>query len=294
MKLIIFTITLVVSAFNARAQDFIIPLWNQVPNSKPCQHEETITITDAKRIRHVTNPTIEVYLPSRSNSTQQAVLICPGGGYSKLSYDKEGTDVAKWLNGLGIAGIVLKYRLPEECSNIIPHQSPIMDATQGLILIRAHAETWGIDASNVGVMGFSAGGHLAASLAVHSDNIEKPNFMVLIYPVISMKSSITHLGSKTNLLGSNPSSALVDYYSIEDQVTKDTPTTFIIHSQDDQSVSIKNSLRLYTSLCEYEIPSELHTFRNGGHGYSLAIHDPYLNTWTDLLESWLPTIENNK
>ncbi|MEQ8474040.1 MAG: alpha/beta hydrolase [Marinoscillum sp.] len=254
-------------------------------------NEEQRDTTNAVRISDVQNPTIEVYLPSKSHATKQAVLICPGGGYSILAYDKEGTDIAKMLNGKGIAGIVLKYRLPKSKSNIEPHKSALMDAQQGMKLVRANAEKWNIDPANVGVMGFSAGGHLASTLGTHFDEESRPNFMVLVYPVVSMDKGITHMGSRTNLIGKDPTEEMITLYSNELQVKPNTPPTFIVHSSDDGAVPVENSLRLFKNIKDQEIPIEMHIYSYGGHGYGLAIGNGRLATWPDRLIDWLRELE---
>lgn len=283
-----FTLLLLIISSLAIGQDHILPLWaGDIPNSKPSDLREQSEKSDALRISNVQHPSIEVYLPSKSHSTGKAVLICPGGGYGILAYDKEGTDVARWLNGHGIAGIVLKYRLPEDMSNITPHQSPLMDAKQGIALIRQNADKWNLNPDQVGVMGFSAGGHLASTLGTQYDSASRPDFMVLIYPVVTMKSDYTHMGSRNNLLGEKPDSQLVNDYSAELNVTASTPPTFIIHSEDDRAVPIENSMQLYLALKDKQVPAEMHTYANGGHGYGLAVGKGRLSDWPQLLASWI-------
>ncbi|MEQ9302653.1 MAG: alpha/beta hydrolase, partial [Marinoscillum sp.] len=198
-------LTVLVTAFICTglfAQNFTIPLWSDgVPNAKPTNKTEISDSSNIVRISHVQNPTIAVYLPSKRNATGQAIVICPGGGYRILAYDWEGSDVARLLSAHGIAGIVLKYRLPDDDSNVEPHKTPLMDAQQAMKLVRSNAENWNIASDKIGVMGFSAGGHLASTLGTHFDKDSKPNFMALIYPVISMTDQITHQGSRKNLLG---------------------------------------------------------------------------------------------
>ncbi|MFT6867503.1 MAG: acetyl esterase/lipase [Cyclobacteriaceae bacterium] len=270
------------------AQDHNITLWgDKVPNAKKSNTEEMLELSDTRRISKVVNPTIEVYLPSKSNSIKKAILICPGGGYGILAYDKEGTDIAKWLNGHGIAGIVLKYRLPEDESNIVPHESPLMDAKRGMEIIRENASSWGIAADQIGIMGFSAGGHLASTLGTHFEEKNRPDFMILIYPVVTMKDDYTHKGSRNNLLGQQPSDDLVELYSNELQVKSSTPATFIVHSEDDKAVPVDNSLQFYKALRDSNVPAEMHIFPFGGHGYSLAIGKGRHSTWPNLMIDWI-------
>ncbi|MEQ8552410.1 MAG: alpha/beta hydrolase [Cyclobacteriaceae bacterium] len=290
--------------YSTSAQPFTVPLFDgKIPNSKPSKVEEEIEKGDILVIRKVVTPHIEVFLPAKRQATGQAVLICPGGGYGVLAYDWEGYDIAKWLNSQGIAGIVLKYRLPNAESQLKKELSPLIDAKRGMRLVRHNAEEWGIDPHQIGVMGFSAGGHLASTLGTHfdegdasaSDPIEKlssrPDFMILAYPVISFDPEICHMGSRTNLIGENPSKELEVYYSSEKQVKPDTPPTFIFHSQDDQSVKVANSLVMYRGLIEKGIPVDAHFFPTGGHGYSLGINtDDTYGNWPEYCADWLRKI----
>jgi acetyl esterase/lipase len=282
------------------AQDFTLPLWSgAIPNYQETDEREIRDTTDIVRIRYVQKPSIAVYLPAKKIATGQAVIICPGGGYWILAYDWEGIDIAKWLNSKGIAAVVLKYRLPVSKSNIIRHQSPLLDSKRAMRLVRHHAEEWNINPDKVGVMGFSAGGHLASTLGTHfdlgisntNDPIDtlssRPDFMILIYPVITFSKPFMHEGSRNALLGEPADSALVTYYSNELQVKENTPPTFLIHAGDDQAVPVANSLVFYQALQAKGIPAEMHIYPEGGHGFSLAIDTYYLETWTDRCILWL-------
>jgi len=286
----------------AQFDPFTVPLYENepVPNSKPSDEKEEIDRGDIVVVRKVQEPNIQVFLPSKRNATRQAVVICPGGGYGVLAYDWEGTDIAKLLNSHGIAGIVLKYRLPASGSQVNPHEAPLMDAQRAMRLVRQHAEEWNIDPGQVGVMGFSAGGHLASTLATHLDKgtpdadreVEtfsaRPDFAILGYPVISLKEHISHIGSRNNLLGKSPSEELVDYYSNDLQVGDDAPPTFIFHSQDDKTVPVQHSLLFYEALVDHQVPVEMHLYPIGGHGYSLGINAEGTHTdWTDACIRWL-------
>ena len=288
-----------------QAQDITLPLWpaEKIPNYQKTDEVEKVENTDIIRISKVQSPDIAVYLPARTNSTGQAVIICPGGGYTYISYDWEGTDIAKLLNAKGITAIVLKYRLPDAKSNIIRQLSPLLDAKRAMRIVRANADKWRIKKNNIGIMGFSAGGHLAATLATHFDNGDKnskdsieqqssrPDFAVLVYPVITMNKSFTHMGSRENLLGSNPDSSLVNFYSNELQVTKDTPPTFLLHTTDDETVPVENSLVFYEALKKHNVSAEMHIFPHGGHGFALALRQGPLEIWPELLVSWMRSLD---
>lgn len=288
-------LTVLVTAFICTglfAQNFTIPLWpDGVPNAKPTNKTEISDSSNIVRISHVQNPTLAVYLPSKRNATGQAMVICPGGGYRILAYDWEGSDVARLLSAHGIAGIVLKYRLPDDDSNVEPHKTPLMDAQQAMKLVRSNAEKWNIASDKIGVMGFSAGGHLASTLGTHFDKDSKPNFMALIYPVISMTDQITHQGSRKNLLGENPRPELVAYYSNEKQIKDDTPPTFLLHATDDKAVLVDNSLVFYKALVAKNIAAEMHIYPYGGHGFGLALGQGQLGDWSVRLLEWLGSLE---
>lgn len=276
---------------SGQAQDYIVPLWeDEVPNAKVSTLEEQLKNPNARVISKVIDPSLEVYLPSSVINTGTMVMICPGGGYGALAYDKEGTDIAKWLNGRGIAAAVLKYRLPEDESNQVPHLTPLMDAKQGIEILRSMAGQWGVDPSKVGVMGFSAGGHLASTLGTHFEEANRPDFMILIYPVVTMKKDYTHNGSRNNLLGNEPSKELVDLYSNELQVKPNTPTTFILHCEDDLVVPVENSIQFYGALKKEGVKVEMHLYPDGGHGFAMGFQHGRLATWRSLLLEWLKAI----
>lgn len=282
------------------AQNKIIPLWEGDPPNYRETGEVTIWDTsDIVRVRNVQKPDLALFLPAARHSTGEALVICPGGGYSALAYDWEGSDIARWLNSHGIAAFVLKYRLPGSESNIVRHKSPLADAQRALRLVRFHAEEWNLDPEKIGIMGFSAGGHLASSLSTHFDKGDpesedpvervscRPDFSVLVYPVISFENTYTHSGSKMNLLGDEPDDKLVYYYSSDLQVTEETPPAILIHSEDDLAVPVDNSLMYYKALKNNGIPSEIHVYPYGGHGYSLAIGKGHLSTWPDRVMDWI-------
>jgi len=292
---------------NVFSQEEKISLWpNAIPNSQNSDEKEVLNSERILWITKVQEPDISVYIPSKQQATGQAVVICPGGGYEGLAYDWEGIDIAKWLNSKGIAGIVLKYRLPNSKSVNVSYEAPLQDAQRAMKLVRFHAKEWNIDPSQLGIMGFSAGGHLAATLTTHfdlkgtfeKDSIDllsaRPDFSVLIYPVITMKKGITHQGSKNSLLGENPSEDLVKEFSNELHVSSNTPQTFIVHSTDDEVVPVENSLLFYKALKEKNISAEMHIYPEGGHGFSLALGKGALQSWTDRLYAWLQNLNNAK
>ncbi|MCD4711089.1 MAG: alpha/beta hydrolase [Bacteroidales bacterium] len=282
------------------AQNQILPLWKADPPNYRETGEVTIWDTsDIVRVRNVQKPDIAVFLPSKRNATGEAVVICPGGGYGILAYDWEGSDIARWLNSRGIAAFVLKYRLPGSASNIVPHKSPLMDAQRAMMLVRSNAAKLNPDPGKIGVMGFSAGGHLASTLSTHydegdpsaSDPVEqvscRPDFSILVYPVISFTEEFKHSGSRNNLLGEDADESLVKHYSNELQVTEDTPPAILIHSDDDTAVPVENSIAYYKALRANQVSSELHIYPYGGHGYSLAIGQGHLSTWPDRVIEWI-------
>ncbi len=286
-------------------QDTIVPLWPQdkVPNHIVSEEREIIVKgDDLVRISKVQKPTIEVYLPAKANANGQALLIFPGGGYQILAYDWEGTDIAKFLNGKGIAGIVVKYRLPSSVSQKDKHLVPLIDAQRALRMVRSMAEELNIDPAKIGILGFSAGGHLAATLGTHFDEkvyepideIDKesarPDFMALGYPVITF-GEMTHGGSKENLIGENPKPERVIHFSNEKQVSTDTPPTFLFHATDDKAVSVENSLLFYQALKDKGVSATMHIYPKGGHGFSLARNNMHLRTWTERLFEWLESLE---
>jgi acetyl esterase/lipase len=239
-------------------------------------------------------PTISLYRPANAASTGAAFVVCPGGGYTRLA-DHEGHNVAVWLNGIGVTVFVLKYRLGPRYR----HPAPLQDVTRAIRTVRARAKEWNVDPGRIGVIGFSAGGHLASTVATQFDTgtpaaadvvdrvSSRPDLAVLAYPVISMEEGIAHAGSRTNLLGPNPSADLVQALSTDRRVTSRTPPTFLFHTADDAGVLVENSLRFAAALRAAKVPYELHVFETGRHGVGLALDNPVLSAWPRLLESWL-------
>ena len=269
-----------------------IKLWARRPpgsiENRSIQEKAKREADGVYRISDVTDPSITVFHPAPEKNNNTAVIICPGGGYKILAFEKEGTDIAKWFADNGITGIVLKYRLPD--ATIMENKSigPLDDVMQSMKIVKNNAKDWGIDTNKIGIMGFSAGGHLAASastlLANHKGLL--PDFSILLYPVISMKDSIGHMGSRINLLGLNPTFEDIWSFSCEEQVTKKTPPAFIVHSADDKSVPPENSLLYFRALQRYDIPSELHIYQTGGHGYGMPASGTHAS-WPERCLDWM-------
>lgn len=222
-------------------------------------------------------PTLEVFLPEKEKSTGTAVLIFPGGAYSFLAYEEEGTTIAKAFAKEGIAAIVVKYRLPKSQNMRDKSFGPLMDAQQAIKTVRDKASVWNIDPNKIGVVGYSAGGHLASTLGTHfrysyipnKENISlRPDFMILVYPVISMQDNLTHSGSKISLLGMEPKNEKVNFFSSELQITNETPPTYLTHCGDDQLVDVNNSIAFYQGLQKNGVDAELHLFPKGDHGFT--------------------------
>ncbi|NML64527.1 alpha/beta hydrolase [Hymenobacter sp. RP-2-7] len=282
------------------AQDIqhpVLPLYaGSVPDSKPSQVQETST-TEGNRITvaNVVQPTLTVYLPAPNQATGTAVIICPGGGYARLAMGHEGYDVAKRLNEMGVAAFVLKYRLPNTRSQPDPSIAPLLDAQQALRLVRAQASQYHINPERIGIMGFSAGGHLAATAATHfarpvgsnpGPESVRPAFAVLLYPVISFSDSLMHKGSRDNLLGATASAAQIREYSNELQVTSQTPPVFLVHAEDDTVVPVGNSLAFYQALARHKVPAEMHLYPKGGHGFGMN-NSTTQDQWIERLREWL-------
>ncbi|MCH7398893.1 alpha/beta hydrolase [Belliella sp. DSM 107340] len=242
-------------------------------------------------VETVAIPDITVYFPTSGEGNGRAILICPGGGYRNLAINHEGYDIAKFYSEKGYVAAVLKYRLPEPSLVSEPWNVPLSDAKQAIKLIRKNAEKWNIDSEKVGVLGFSAGGHLASSLSVHGvlEEGSLPNFSILIYPVISFEKGVTHEGSRTNLLREQLETDWETFYSNEKQVNSNTPPAFLVHSWDDKAVPAENSIRYAKALAAIGTKTELHLFEKGGHGYGKgnSITHGTASQWSDLSLIWL-------
>lgn len=307
MKNLPFLLVFLLIQFTSAAQQ-VLPLWEGTPPYYQASGEvEEVKATDVARISNVQTPDIAVFIPSKSMITGEAVVICPGGGYWILAYDKEGTDIAKYFNSKGITAIILKYRLPVSKSNTGGDKTPLADAQRAMRLVRYHAAEWGIDPHKIGIMGFSAGGHLASTLSTHfdagnensTDPVEKmscrPDFSCLIYPVITFTQDFMHKGSRTALLGSeNPQAELAQYYSNELQVKENTPPAIFIHAADDKAVPCYNSIAYFQALQKLGITTELHIYPSGGHGFGLALGRGYLSEWPNRCVDFIHKVTETK
>jgi acetyl esterase/lipase len=272
----------------ANAQEIVELYPGAIPNSKNTGKKETF---NSGMFRGVTKPTLEVYLPEKEKATGTAMIIVPGGGYSVVVYQGEGVSTAKQFAKNGIAAFVLKYRLPDDSIMVDKAIGPLQDAQQAIKLVRENASKWGVDVNKVGIIGFSAGGHLASTAATHFEKpvIEnanntnlRPDFQVVVYPVISMQDSLTHRDSRNNLLGKNPARELVNQYSNELQVTNNTPPTYITHAADDKTVDVDNSIAYFENLRHHNVDVEMHIYPKGGHGFIFRQPD-----WIEPLLSWM-------
>jgi acetyl esterase/lipase len=275
-----------------------LPLYpGEIPNSKPsADHEKSeVRPNGTVIISGISVPTITVFLPQKPASSRSSIIIFPGGGYHINAVKHEGLDIAKALNDLGIAAFVVKYRIPNDETMLNKEIGPLQDAQQAIMLVRQNAAKWNLDPNKVGIMGFSAGGHLASTAGTHFKKAViqnkkevnlRPDFMVLGYPVISFTDSIGHLGSRGNLLGKSPSAERVIEYSNELQVTADTPPTFLIHAADDKVVLPANSIVFFEQLLKHNVPAELHIYERGGHGFGLN-NPTSEEKWMNTLANWL-------
>jgi len=279
------------------SQDTILPLYAK---HIPCSSFEKIEgkLTDGGKDQKINTPQLWYYPSPHPKKEVAAVLVIPGGGYKNLAFEHEGIKVAEWLNKIGVSAFVLMYRTPHWESKPCKTKVALLDAQRALQMVAENAKQWNIDNSKIGIIGFSAGGHLAATLSNHFDfnNLEKstnkksygPSFCILVYPVISMKDKLTHLGSKYSLLGSSPTDEEVHFFSNELQISAEkTPPTLLIHAKDDSVVNPENSIQYYKSLQENKIPSTLHLMEVGGHGFGISSTERPTQLWLALAKHWL-------
>lgn len=280
MKTILVTALLIMTTSLCAQKPIELPLWpNGAPNSNELKGDEQEM--DNGRVTNIKNPDITVYRAEHPSGI--AVIMCPGGGYARLAMNHEGHDMAPWFNTQGITYVVLKYRMPNGHREV-----PFSDVEQAIRLVRQHAAEWNINPAKVGIMGASAGGHLASTLATHYTSKEtRPDFQILLYPVITMDANFTHAGSRENLITKNPSADLIAKYSNELQVNAQTPQAFIALSSDDKAVLPQNSINYYLALLKHNVPATMHIYPTGGHGWGFRDNFTYKRQWTDELEKWL-------
>jgi len=296
----IFFLFLVLSMNVMVQEQQAIPLYGDIiPNSWPVNDQEKTEIgKDANHsisITLVSRPTLAIFLPPKEKANGTAVIVCPGGSYSHLAMSHEGIDIAKKLNAMGVAAFVLKYRLPSDVTMVNKEIGPLQDAQRAIQLVRQNASAWHVDTARVGIMGFSAGGHLASTAGTHfmrpvidnpGNGSLRPDFMILLYPVISFNDSSGHRGSRDNLIGRNPSPEKIREYSSELQVDAHTPPAFLMHAEDDRTVPVVNSLHFYEALQRNGVPSELHIYPKGGHGFGMN-NPTTKDRWMERLENWM-------
>ncbi len=291
------TLIMIASATVVSAQSpapaAVIPIWaegvpNKPANLLPEKDDEPFRPTN------ISEPTLSVFPAPEAGRSGAAVVICPGGGYRRLAIDKEGYDVAAWLNRIGVSAFVLKYRVPQ-----FGHPAPLQDVLRSIRLVRREAAKWGVDPTKIGVMGFSAGGHLAASAATLYDDPAgrtgapldsvnaRPDFHILVYPVITLNGPHAHNGSREYLLGKTPASALVESLSLQNRVTSSTPPAFLVHGGNDTSVPVENSLLYYAGLRKAGIQAELHVYQHGPHGVGMLPGNGPISDWPRRCEEWL-------
>lgn len=279
----------------AAALPATIPLWPEgVPGARPEVGPEQVDANG--KVTHITEPTLSVIAPAIDRPNGTAVVICPGGGYVGLSRQREGFQYANWLATLGITSFVLTNRVGD-----FGHPAPLQDVLRALRLVRSQAAALRIDPSRIGVMGSSAGGHLAACAGTLFDHPSgktgapldsvsaRPDFLLLMYPVITLEDPVAHAGSRQALLGQNPSRDLVQLLSVEKQVTAATPPTLLIHTQEDQSVPVENSILFFQALTRAHVPAEMYLFEHGGHGMGMRDHLGTASEWPKRAEEWLRT-----
>jgi len=287
------TVSLFLATMLPAAEHPVIPLWPEsIPGVKP--HAKPVVVDATGHVSEVHEPTLAVWpaAPGKANGT--AVVIFPGGGYAMLSEQREGVRYAEWLNDLGVTCFIVRSRLKE-----YGHPAPLRDALRAIRIVRSRAAEFGVDPHRIGIIGSSAGGHLASSASTLYDHADgktgapldavsaRPDFALLMYPVILMEGPHIHAGSRDNLIGAHAAPELVTLVSTERQVTKDTPPTFIIHAQDDHTVPVENALAYYTALRHAGVPVEMHLYEKGGHGFAMEAKHPQTAQWPQRAETWL-------
>lgn len=274
------------------------PLYKTIPNNIPTKNQEAESMNAGILIiEKVSIPSYQYFRVSTDNTKRPCVIICPGGSYAILAAGHEGSDLANYFNSIGVNALVLKYRIPNAENQIDKSIAPLQDAQQAILLARTNADSWGIDENKIGIMGFSAGGHLASSLATHYNDIKidnpskislRPDFQILIYPVISFGPE-GHEGSRINLMGNandDKTQKAIHYFSSEKQITKDTPPAFLVHSKDDDVVPVANATHYFDNLIAHKVPAEIYLYEKGGHGYGMKNATSEI-LWTSVMKTWM-------
>lgn len=289
---------LLVAAVTAFAEPQVIPLWPEgLPDPlraefDPAKSEEEVS--EGPRITNIRAPQLTVFAPDAAQANGTAIVICPGGGYQRLAYGHEGIDVARWLSAQGVTCFLLKYRQRE-----YGHPAPLRDALRAIRIVRSRATEFGVDPERIGIIGFSAGGHLASSAATLFDHADgktgadldavsaRPSFAILVYPVIMMEGPHIHAGSRNNLIGEHAAPEMIERLSTDRQVSKATPPIFLVHTQDDATVPVENALAFYAAARRAGVPIEMHLYEQGRHGFGLKSKAPPTNEWPQRCETWL-------
>lgn len=273
------------------------PLYSgTIPNSKPTPNKEkTEQRYGITTISKISIPSITIFQPTKVKANGTAIIVCPGGGYSVNASIHEGNDVAKAFNEMGVTVFVLKYRIPNDTTMKVKDIGPLQDAQHAIKIVRERAREWNVNPNRIGIMGFSAGGHLASTAGTHfseavipneKSTSVRPDFMILIYPVISFNEKITHMGSREQLIGKQPTPEKIRLYSNELQVTAQTPPTFLVHASDDGAVQSENSIVFYQALLKNKVPAELHIYQKGDHGFGM-INKTTGDLWMNRCKNWL-------
>jgi acetyl esterase/lipase len=297
MKPVLVAIIILLSISALKSQDFTLKVW---PNGAPDHNgmDEPEELFEGKRVRNVSEAELYIYLPEKSKNSGAAVVICPGGGYWIEAMDHEGYEMAEWLKEKGVTGIVLKYRLPYG-----HHEIPSGDAREAMRIVRHHAKEWGINPGKIGIAGSSAGGHLASTAgtrfdkgsslpgSTYSNVSSRPDFMLLLYPVITFSEEFGHMGSRKNLIGEGNDWKLAERYSNELHVTPETPPAFLVLADDDKAVVPRNSVEFYLALKKNNVPAEMHIFSQGGHGFGMTKKNLPVDQWPDLFYNWLKAVK---
>ncbi|MGN6542641.1 MAG: alpha/beta hydrolase, partial [Ginsengibacter sp.] len=274
-KLTIYLIGICFLPLAVQAQRIVNLYPGNIPNSKKTELKNVPENPSEGLVRRVITPTLQMFLPDKDQASGTAIVICPGGGYSVIVYGGEGVMTAKEFVKKGVAAFVLQYRLPNDSFQVNKTIAPLQDAQEAIKMVRDSAAAWGINVDKVGIMGFSAGGHVASTEATHfnkplienkSNTGLRPDFQILVYPVISMQDSLAHMGSRTQLLGNNPTNETINLYSNELQVDKNTPPAYITVAADDKVVDVDNSITYFEKLRHNKVPVEMHIYQRGDHG----------------------------